>query len=72
MRKSVNEEKQWETVMCPKCLREVAALEQCPICGAGLKDEDGFFMRPMEPMGFGDEFLDDGSRNDDSCNLEGE
>lgn len=48
------------TVMCPKCLREVAALERCPICEESLKDEKGLFMEPMEMMGFAEEFLCNG------------
>lgn len=45
------------TVMCPVCLREVGAMEKCPVCGAKLKDSNGFFVHPMEPLEFGDEFV---------------
>lgn len=55
-----NSGEEFATVMCPECFREVGAMEKCPVCGGKLKDLNGLFIHPMEPLGFGDEFLDGG------------
>ena len=54
----------WETVMCLHCLREVAAIKKCPVCGASLTDERGLYMAPLEALGFVDPYLDDREGDD--------
>jgi len=44
--------KKFQMVMCPHCLREVAALERCPVCNWELRDEKGRYEQPSHELGF--------------------